>query len=224
VKGSSIKNQQLTTISNRRRLFEILAAVLTGVGKIIFMDILNWRLPFITAIIIGWSGYVAYQSKINPGALRQWGFRADNFKSVGRRILPFGVFSVVIFLLIGFFQNTINLSWHIVPILILYPIWGIVQQFLVIALVAGNLDDMEASKMKKTVTIVATAILFGLIHYPYYWLMIGTFALALLYGYIYLKERNVFVLGLFHGWLGGLFFYTVVGRDPFVEVFGRFLH
>ena len=53
--------------------------------------------------------------------------------------------------------------------------------------------------------------------------MLGTFVLALLYGYCYLRARNLFVLGLFHGWLGALFFYTVVDRDPFMEVFGRFL-
>jgi uncharacterized protein len=51
--------------------------------------------------------------------------------------------------------------------------------------------------------------------------MLGTFILALLYGYIYLRSRNLYVLGLFHGWLGALFFYTVVGRDPFAEVFGK---
>lgn len=58
-------------------------------------------------------------------------------------------------------------------------------------------------------------------HYPYYWLMIGTTILALLYGFIYLLSRNIFVMGVFHGWLGALFFYTVVGRDPFAEIFGK---
>lgn len=53
--------------------------------------------------------------------------------------------------------------------------------------------------------------------------MLGTFLLALFYGYVYLRVRNVFMLGLFHGWLGGLFFYTVVGRDPFLEVFGKWI-
>lgn len=65
---------------------------------------------------------------------------------------------------------------------------------------------------------------FGLLHYPYYWLMLGTFILALLYGFIYLQSRKVFVMGLFHGWLGGLFFYTIVGRDPSAEVFDRLFH
>lgn len=210
-------------ISNKRRLFEIAAVVMTGIGKIIFMDILNWRLPFITIIITGWIGYVVYRNKVHPGILAYWGFRIDNFNKTVRMILPFGIFSVILFFLVGFCQNTINLSWHIIPILILYPIWGIVQQFLVIGLVAGNLNDMQGKGLNKIFIIMFTALLFGLVHYPYYWLMIGTFVLAVLYGYIYLKERNVFVMGLFHGWLGGLFFYTVVGRDPFAEVFSRFL-
>jgi hypothetical protein len=51
--------------------------------------------------------------------------------------------------------------------------------------------------------------------------MIATFFLAAVYGWVYWKERNLYVLGLFHGWLGGIFYYTVLGRDPFVEVFGN---
>jgi len=49
--------------------------------------------------------------------------------------------------------------------------------------------------------------------------MIPTFVLALVYGY--LKERNIYVLGFFHGWLGAICFYTIVDRDPFVEIFLR---
>jgi uncharacterized protein len=74
-------------------------------------------------------------------------------------------------------------------------------------------------KLSEWIIILITAILFGLLHYPFYWLILGTFVLALLYGWIYLKARNVYVMGLFHGWLGALFFYTVVGRDVFAEVF-----
>lgn len=96
-------------------------------------------------------------------------------------------------------------KWKLAYI-ILYPIWGVIQQFLVIGLVAGNLQDLKRTRLNEFVIIVLTALLFGLIHYPYYWLMLGTFILALLYGFIYLRERNIYVMGLFHGWLGGLFF------------------
>jgi membrane protease YdiL (CAAX protease family) len=210
--------------TDQQRKYEIIAVLMTAVGKFVFMDFLQWKLVFIVVSTIGWSAYVLYRSKKDSGILAHWGFRTDNFKKGLLMVLPFGVVAVVSFFIIGYFLGTINLNWHIIPILLFYPIWGVIQQFLVIGLMAGNLQDLENQKLSKPVIIVLTALLFGVVHYPYYWLMVGTFALALFYGFIYLKERNVYVMGLFHGWLGGLFFYTVVNRDPFAEVFGRLMN
>ncbi|WP_299227128.1 CPBP family intramembrane glutamic endopeptidase [uncultured Psychroserpens sp.] len=128
------------------------------------------------------------------------------------------------FVIIGFFQKTINVSWHVLPLLITYPIWGTIQQFLIIGLVTGNLNTLKSRKLNKLDIILITAILFSLVHYPSYWLMIGTFILALFYSYIYLKVKNLYVLGLIHGWLGALFYYTVVGQDPFADVFLKFFN
>ena len=47
---------------------------------------------------------------------------------------------------------------------------------------------------------------------------------AVFYGFVYLRMKDIYVLALFHGWLGGLFYYTVVGRDPFVEMFHKIFH
>ncbi len=210
-------------ISDKRRKYEITAVFLMGIGKIIFMDLLHWRLPFIAISIIGWTIYVASQRKRIAGILAYWGFRMDNFKTVAFRLLPFGAIAIATFFIIGYQRNTINQSWHIIPILILYPIWGTIQQFLVVGLVAGNLQHLKVNRPGEFFIIAITSILFALVHYPDYWLIAGTFVLALLYTYVYLRDRNVYVLGLFHGWLGGLFYYTIVGRDPFAEVFGRFL-
>lgn len=213
-----------TPRTDQQRKYEIIAVLLTAIGKFVFMDFLQWKLVFIVVSTIGWSAYVIYRSKKDSGILAHWGFRTDNFKKVLLMVLPFGVAAVITFFITGYFLGTLNMTWHIIPILIFYPIWGVIQQFLVIGLMAGNLQDLENQKLSKPVIIVLTALLFGVVHYPYYWLMVGTFALALFYGFIYLKERNVYVMGLFHGWLGGLFFYTVVNRDPFAEVFGRLMN
>lgn len=150
-----------------------------------------------------------------------WGFRTDNFKSVLKKILPFGVAVVLICIAIGIFRHSINVTWHIIPILVLYPIWGIIQQFLLIALTAGNLQDLKGHTWNKGMIIIIAAILFAAVHYPFLWLIAGTFVLAVFYGWIYLKERNIYVLGIFHGWLGGIFFYTIMNRDPFLETFGK---
>jgi uncharacterized protein len=212
------------SMTDRHRKLEVLAVVFTGVGKFVFMDLLEWRLPFIVSVIIAWTVYVLIQTRRDHNLLLYWGFRVDNFWSTTRMLLPFGALSLISFCVIGYQQNTLNVTWHIIPILVLYPVWGVIQQFLVVALVAGNLQDLKQRTLSKAVIISITALLFGLLHYPYYWLIAGTFILALLYGFVYLRHRNVFVLGLFHGWLGGIFFYTVVGRDPFIEIFGKFLH
>lgn len=210
-------------ISNKRRILEICAVILTAIGKFIFMDFLNWRFLFVVVSILLWSTYIFNRSKKQKGILKYWGFRTDNFKTVLKKVFPFGIISIIAFLNIGFIQGTINLTWHLIPILITYPIWGTIQQFLLISLVAGNLQDLKLKEIRSSVVILFSAILFSIVHYPIGWLMIGTFILAIFYGYIYLKNRNLYVLGLFHGWLGGLFYYTVLNTDPFLQTFGKFL-
>jgi membrane protease YdiL (CAAX protease family) len=201
---------------------EIFLAFATGISKLIFMDWLNWKFPFIIVIIFLWSYYVWLRFKQDPKVLQKWGFRWDNFGKVKRLMLPFGILAVVSSLVVGYWRDTLNLTWHIIPILILYPIWGTIQQFLVISLVAGNLHDLKLKGWNDFLVVFVAALLFGLVHYPYLWLMGATFVLALFYGYIFLKERNVYAMGLYHGWLGAIFFYTVVGRDPFMEVLGKY--
>ncbi len=203
------------------RLFEIISVFITALGKFIFYDILNQRLIFILLMFAFWSSYIFYRVRHSPDILKIWGFRVDNFLNVLKRILPFGLLSILACISIGSLQNTINLHWHIIPILILYPIFGTLQQFLLMALVAGNLQDLNRFRFHSI--IVTTSILFGFLHYPYWWLVFGTFLLALFYSYIYLKVRNLYVLGIFHGWLGAIFYYTVVDKDPFIEVFGPIL-
>ena len=209
------------SISNKTRSLEIAAVILTALAKFVFMDWLNWRLPFIATAIICWTFYVVYRSKTKPGITKYWGFRTDNFIKVAKRILPFGLLALVIFIGVGVYYDTIKITWHIIPILILYPVWGIIQQYLLIALTVGNLQDYKNSSFNKGLIVIVSAVLFGLIHYPFGWLMAATFVLAIFYGLIYLKERNIYVLGIFHGWLGALFYYTVLNRDPFTETFGR---
>jgi uncharacterized protein len=208
-------------VRDKQRIIEIAAVILTGLGKFIFMDLLNWKLPFIIIAILAWTVYVLYQHQKLPGILHYWGFRFDTFLMVLKIVLPFGFAAVITFFIIGYYHDTLNITWHIFPILLLYPIWGIIQQFLVIGLVAGNLNDLEKFKMNKFLIVLLTAVLFGSLHYPHYWLVLGTFILALFYGFVYLKSKNVYVMGIFHGWLGAIFFYTIVGRDPFAEVFGK---
>lgn len=209
-------------ISDKVRWLEIFAVFLTAIGKFVFMDALNFRFPFVCITILIWGFYIYFRYQKDHLVLKDWGFRTDNFKEILKFMLPFAAVAILFFFVIGYSQDSINLTWHILPILLTYPIWGCMQQFLTIALIAGNLNELKTFKISKPIIIIVTAILFSTVHLPNIWLMFGTFILALFYGYLYLKIKNIYALGLFHGWLGALFYYTVVGQDPFADIFLKY--
>lgn len=218
-----LKSNQNIMIKSRQYL-EIIAVFLTAIGKFIFMDYLNWRLAFIVGASLFWLIYMVYRWKVSPEIFKHWGFRTDNFKQVLTMVLPFGIIGIVVMIIIGIVQGTITASWHIFPILIIYPVWGMVQQFLLIALLAGNLSELRKPKLGKPVIVLISALLFAGAHYPFWWLIAATFVLGIFYVYIYLKERNIYALGLFHGWLGGIFYYTIMDTDTFLDTFGSLIY
>jgi len=207
-------------LTNQQRYFEISAVIATGAGKFIFMDWLDWRAPFIITSVIFWVGYVFYRSKKYPGLMQHWGFTKVNFWTTFKPLLIAGGISIIGFIAYAYWKGHLSFTWHIIFILLLYPIWGTIQQFLMMSLIGGNLYDNKELNWGKWVVIIVTALAFSLIHLPAPILTIATFFLALVYGWLFLKHRNIWPLGLFHGWLGALFYYFVLNRDPWIEAFG----
>ena len=207
--------------SDLTRWIEILAVALTGIGKLILMDLLDLRFLYIATACLGWAAYIIYRSRKNPAILSHWGFRKDNFKEVFLLLLPYVLLATLIFMLLGWWKGSLNLSWHILPIMLIYPIWGVIQHFLILALFGGNLEEQSKWELPKWLIYILTAALFALVHYPYPLLIIGTFFLALVYIWVYFKSRNLWVLGIYHGYLGAIFFYTLMERDPWLEIFGK---
>jgi len=80
------------SISDKRRKYEIATVFLTGAGKLVFMDLLQWKLPFIIISIVGWASYVIYRSRKVAEILPYWGFRTDNFREATRRVYHSGCF------------------------------------------------------------------------------------------------------------------------------------
>jgi len=78
---------------------------------------------------------------------------------------------------------------------------------------------MERTQLPAWLIVLITASIFAVVHYPHNLLIAGTFVLALVYATLSLKNRNLIVLGTFHGWLGAFFYCTILGRDAWVEVF-----
>ncbi|MBL8896253.1 MAG: hypothetical protein JNM84_01435 [Planctomycetes bacterium] len=96
-------------------------------------------------------------------------------------------------------RGALRVPPHALFCLLLYPLWGLIQQVLVLV----------------------GALVFGAVHLPALLLTVGTTLLALLYVPQFLRDRNVGPLGVAHGWIGTFFYLWVLERDPWLELFGQ---
>lgn len=202
-------------ISEARARGEIAAIVLTGALFLIFENVLDAKIPFLAAAALAWTVYVAIRLKTVPGLAEAWGLGRSGF---GEATLGAG--AVLLAGVAGLLTYRVLLGWRPLPpgapvIFLLYPVWAFVQQFVLQALVAGNLRRLGASK---DVIVLVAAVLFGLAHIPDWPLVALCAAAGACWTSIYLRAPNLWPLALSHAWLGALAFYWILERDPWREM------
>ncbi|MBN2274863.1 MAG: CPBP family intramembrane metalloprotease [Bacteroidales bacterium] len=114
------------------------------------------------------------------------------------------------------------LNWHVIPVFLSYPVWGVMQQFMMLGLLAGNLISIKKTKLKSVQVIFITSLIFSIVHYPDLSLMMFTFLMQLVFTAVYLKWRNLWALGLAHGWIATFLLFIILKRDLWVEFFAWF--
>jgi uncharacterized protein len=101
---------------------------------------------------------------------------------------------------------------------LLYPVWSFIQQFVLQALVASNLERLG---LARAAVVPIAAALFGLAHLPDWPLAALCAVVGLAWTALYLRWRQLPLLALTHAWLGALAYYWVLQRDPWGEMFHR---
>jgi uncharacterized protein len=175
---------------------------------------------FIAGACLFWAAFVLVRARQDRDAFRGWGFRADNLWQAS--ILPSVVFVVGAAGLAGFawLRGTFRFPAHGLPLFLVYPAWGLIQQFLLLGIVVGNLERLGGLCQRKALIVLIVALIFGLVHAFNVRLVAATFFLGLVIVPMYLQHRNLWPLGVLHGWLGGLFYLWVENRDLWAERFG----
>jgi hypothetical protein len=173
--------------------------------------------PFIVVAVVFWVVFIIWRASRQSGVLSEWGFRAENLLQAFLITAVVSLPGIIAMAYFGYLHGTFTLPPHLCILLILYPIWGIIQQFLVQGLVVRNLS-LTSLGSRPIFLVLLGATLFGLVHIPNILLMLATFCLGLLFVPLYLRLRNLWPLGLFHGWLGSLFYLWVLGHDPWRDV------
>ena len=204
--------------SDRYKYFEILVVLLTGVLKFLLMGIFDYRAFYIGLTCLFWIIYVFRRYQSDHTILRAWGFQKENFKQSFLFLLPFAILGYSGIMVYGILNHVKILNFNVIPILFLYPVFGLVQQFMMLGLIAGNLASMRNPAFKKYQIILITSVLFSLVHFPSVFLMIFTFFMELIFITAYLKWRNLWSLGLYHGITGCLLLFYVMERDLWLEL------
>ena len=206
--------------NNFLRWLEVAAVVATGVLHLVFQSLGSKGL-FIAMASVSWMSCVVWRVRQDSSLWVKWGFHTKNISAAF--FWPTVVFVVGVSLMAWYGWANGRTLWqgHIVFLLLLYPLWGILQQFLVQALGVANLMALFP-KQGWIVALPVGVVLFSLVHYPDGWLlMLATGIMGCLFIPCYLRDRNLWPLGLYHGWLGTFFYLSILGKDPWVEVFGK---
>ncbi len=200
-------------------LLEFIAVVATGMLHLVFKE-LGAKGVFIALASVSWITYIVWQVRRDSSKWKRWGFRTDNLGSAFK--WPTLVFVVASTLMAGYGLISGRVLWqgHMVFLLVLYPLWGILQQFLVQALGVTNLMKLFP-RYGLLMAMPVGVVLFALVHFSNWRLMLATGLLACFFIPFYLRNHNLWPLGLYHGWLGTFFYLWVLGRDPWVSVFGK---
>lgn len=210
----------VTTIWTTRQRAELGGLALTAATHLACFQHHELRPLYLVAAVGGWAGYGLWTARHHPEVLRAWGFTRRGLGAASRSTGALVALSAVGMAMIGAFLGHLQPTWTLPATLLLYPLWGLVQQWLVQGVLVRALRDLPGPLSHPAVLTVVAATGFALVHWPLPALMVATFGLGLVATPLYLRHRNLWPLGLAHGWLGALLYHWVLGRNPLLEMLG----
>ncbi|MDX2111918.1 MAG: CPBP family intramembrane glutamic endopeptidase [Verrucomicrobiota bacterium] len=136
------------------------------------------------------------------------GLRTDNligaFKLSGFTLFPLLVVGISYAILRGVYR-----PGHFVVALLLYPLWGLVQQILFQGIALEAFRSLGLGWW----SILLTNALFVAVHYPSTFLMKATAIGGLLFSATYYFRPNVIPLAIYHGVFGAFLYYVFRQKD-----------
>lgn len=201
---------------DRRGWIELGAALATAGVHVLPLERLYPEVLEIVLMVVGWGLYLAWTFVRHREEVHAMGWtrrRVGPASLASFAVLASGTLAAAI---VGAEHERLALHGHMIPLALLYPVYGLFQQGLVLGVVARRLDSVMAGR--PVITVVATALVFAAVHAPDTLLVIGTCVLGLILTPIYLRWRNLWPLGFVHGWLAIPVYFWVVGNDPWAAV------
>jgi len=164
--------------------------------------------------------FVVFRASQDRTVFHHWGFRGDNLPAAIAPAIVVFVVGAAGLAAVGSYQGTFSLPGARPADVSDLRNLGLIQQFLMLGVLLNNLDCFPVLRQRRTILTLLMALIFALLHAGKQKLMVATFLLELALVPLYLRHRNLWPLGILHGWLGGLFYLWIENRDLWVERFG----
>lgn len=175
---------------------------------------------FMAGACLFWVAFAAWRIGRNRHVVREWGFRLDNLAAAAKVPAILLVVCVAAMAAFGAMQGNLAVAKNAPLLWMAYPVWGVVQQFLALAIVVNGLEGLPCLSRSRARLAIVAAIVFGAVH-AYDWrLAVATSLFEGIAVLLYTHRRNLLPLGVLHGWAGALFYAWVLGRDLWSEALG----
>jgi hypothetical protein len=189
---------------------EFVLVLLLGVANVVSEFVPGSKTPLVLVGVLAWAALIAAHVRADRTVLRRWGLRADNLR---RAALPAAIVVLPLLALLtvwGAFDGHFPPPRGFLVIVLLYPVWGIAQQFLLQAVLWTNLS----ARLPRVAAQLLAAALFSLSHLPDLPIVALVFPVGLLCIEHYRRWPNLWVLGTAHALLATFNAYFLLGRDP----------
>ena len=195
---------------------EIFATLAGGIGYVIFHKKLAANAWFIITLLVALLFYAFWESKFGDRDLRYFGIRKDNLKEATKwNIIVLGpvLFGLSIYAII----NGINHPLHFFYAVLLYPIWGIIQQFIFQGIFLNACKKVGLGYF----SIVLAAFAYAIVHYPSIFMMKITALGGILFSALFYFRPNIVPIGIFHGVFGAFLYYVLRNKDPIEKLLDK---
>jgi len=172
---------------------------------------------FIPSCVLSWGAYGVWRLRHDRTLATTWGLRPRaHLGPLLRVLLPLFTVSVAGGAAWATAQGRPLLAPALGVSLLLYPLWGLIQQWIVQVLVVDNVAALTGARLPWLVGLGAVG--FGVIHFQHPALMASTAVMGGAYVVLFQRWRNLWPLAVCHGWLGSLFYPWVLALNPTADL------
>ncbi|MBN1185513.1 MAG: hypothetical protein JXB49_24720 [Bacteroidales bacterium] len=96
------------SMPDKQRRFEIFMVILTGLGKILFVDVLDVKFIYIVAAISFWVVYFIWRVSKIKELIKYWGLSFSNAKETFKIVALVGAVVLCVFVIYGMYSGTLR--------------------------------------------------------------------------------------------------------------------